>query len=263
MKKYFFIYKAQIMSTLQYIGNLIFGSIGYFILIYILFCLWNHVYDDPNELINGYSKSQMIWYVIMTELLWKIYNGRRLCKDICDDVRGGNIAYNMNKPYSYIGYVLSNHLGEGTVKAAIYIVIGMAIGIAFLGHLPNVSMISILIIMLSGALAVVIDTLFVITIGLLAFYMEDSKPIYWIYSKILLILGTIFPIEFFPSALKKLVTISPIYVICYGPAKLFVDFSYHGAIQIIAFQIIYVIIAYAICARLYGKGVRKLNVNGG
>ena len=263
MKKYFFIYKAQLMSTLQYIGNLLLGSIGYFILIFILFCLWNHIYDDPSELINGYSKSQMVWYVIITEILWKIYDGRNFSREISNDVKGGNIAYNINKPYSYIGYVLSNHLGEGTIKGIIYIIIGLFIGVIFLGSMPSITFTSVIFVVVSGILAVAIDTFFVIAIGLLAFYMEDSHPIYWMYSKFLLILGTIFPIEFFPTALQKIVMISPIYAVCYGPARLFVNFSYDDAIQIISFQMIYVMIAYLICLRIYTKGVKKLNVNGG
>lgn len=263
MKKYFFIYKAQLMSALQYIGNLLFGSIGYFILIFILFCLWDHIYDNPTELINGYTKSQMVWYVIITEILWKIYDGRSFSKEISNDVRGGNIAYNINKPYSYIGYVLSNHLGEGTIKAIIYVIIGMLVGITFLGSFPTITFVSSLLVIFSAFLAVVIDALFVIAIGLLAFYMEDSHPIYWIYSKFLLVLGTIFPIEFFPAALQKIVMISPIYAVCYGPARLFVHFNYGDALNIISFQLIYVVVAYLICTRIYAKGVRKLNVNGG
>lgn len=263
MKKYFFIYKAQLMSAFQYIGNLLLSSIGYLLLIFILFCLWNHIYDDPSELINGYSKSQMVWYVIVTEILWKIYDGRNFSKEISNDVRGGNIAYNINKPYSYIGYVLSNHLGEGTVKAVIYVVIGLLVGIVFLGSTPSITIASSFFVILSSILAVVIDAFFVIAIGILAFYMEDSHPFYWIYSKFLLILGTIFPIEFFPGALQKIVMISPIYAVCYGPARLFVHFSYSEAVRIIIFQLVYVLIAYMICTRIYAKGVRKLNVNGG
>ena len=213
MKKYWYIFKAEMMSALQYIGNLLFGSVSYFIIIYILLHLWNYIYEDPSELINGYSKSQMIWYVIITEILWKIFNGRKLCRKICDDVRGGNIAYNMNKPYSYIGYILSSHLGEGIVKAFIYTFIGMGIGFLSLGAVPNITIISALIVLISGILAVMIDALFVIGIGLFSFYMEDANPLYWIYSKMILILGTIFPIEFFPLALQKIVAFSPIYVI--------------------------------------------------
>ena len=48
--------------------------------------------------------NQMIWYVIITEILWMSLGGRKLCRKICEDVRGGNIAYNINKPYNYINY---------------------------------------------------------------------------------------------------------------------------------------------------------------
>ena len=67
MKKYLFIIKTQILSNLQYVFNTVFGFVSYFILLYILFNLWTYLYSNPNELINGYSMQQMVWYVIITE----------------------------------------------------------------------------------------------------------------------------------------------------------------------------------------------------
>ena len=64
--------------------------------------------------------NQMIWYVTITELLWCILAGKNLCRKISDDVRGGNIAYNINKPYNYIGYSLANHLGSVVLKMIVY-----------------------------------------------------------------------------------------------------------------------------------------------
>jgi ABC-2 type transport system permease protein len=93
--------------------------------------------------------------------------------------------------------------------------------------------------------------------------MEDSYPFYWLYSKVILVLGTIFPIEYFPHAIQPILSYSPIYVVSYGPAKLFVDFSYSNFITIIIAQVIYIIISYLLCSFLYRKGVKKLNVNGG
>ena len=95
------------------------------------------------------------------------------------------------------------------------------------------------------------------------FFIEDANPFYWVYSKFILIIGTIFPIEFFPKLLQPIIKYSPIYVICYGPAKLFVNFSYGDLISIVIAQIIYIFIAYMLCALLYKKGVKNLNVNGG
>ena len=69
MKKYLFIFKSQVMMNLQYITNILVGFIGYFLMLYIFLNLWKYIYSDPYELINGYNISQMIWYVIVTEVL--------------------------------------------------------------------------------------------------------------------------------------------------------------------------------------------------
>lgn len=263
MRKYLFILKSEFMSSLQYVLNIIFGFMGYTVLLFVFFQLWQYLYSDSNELINGYSMTQMVWYVIITEILWSCLGGRKLCTRICNDIKSGNIAYNLCKPYSYIGYVLSSHLGSIIIKIGIYTFLGMVIGLCFLGSFPKLSILSIVFILFSSILSLVISTLFVLMIGLLSFKIEDAQPFYWIYSKFILIVGTLFPIEFFPTAIQPILSYSPIFAICYGPAKLFVHFDILYALEVITIQIIYLLIAYFICLILYKRGVKKLNVNGG
>ena len=73
MKKYLFIFKSEVMSNLQYITNILVGFIGYFLMLYIFLNLWGFIYSDSTELINGYNYSQMIWYVIVTEIIWGVW----------------------------------------------------------------------------------------------------------------------------------------------------------------------------------------------
>ena len=70
MKKYIFIFKSEIMTNFQYILNILTHFIGTFILLFIFLNLWQYIYSDPDKLINGYNMNQMIWYVIVTEVLW-------------------------------------------------------------------------------------------------------------------------------------------------------------------------------------------------
>ena len=263
MKKYLFIFKSEIMTSLQYVFNILTGFIGYFIMLFIFLNLWKYIYTDPSEVINGYTMNQMIWYVIITEILWCILGGRKLCRKISEDVKGGNIAYNLNKPYNYIGYCLTSHLGTTTIKAIMYIVLGMVTGFIFIGSFPNLNILSIVAILITGVFATVISTLFIICIGLFSFIIEDSGPFYWVYAKFILIIGTIFPIEFFPKSIQPIINYSPIYAISYGPAKLFVNFSLNTFLSVLISQIIYIFIGWLICSLLYKKGVRNLNVNGG
>lgn len=263
MKKYLYIFKTEIMSNLQYVFDMCIGFITYAIIIFIYLNLWKYLYSDPNELINGYTMNQMIWYVAMTEILWMSLSGRSLCSQIVDDVRGGNIVYKINKPYSYIGYCLSNHLGKFFIKFLIYVILGFILGFLLLGSFPDLNIIHLIFVLLSSILATIISILLITSIGLLAFFIEDANPFYWLYSKVILVVGTLFPIEFFPKVLRPILTYSPIFVVSYGPAKLLVDFSYEACIKIFAFQIIYIIICYLICLFIYKKGVKKINVNGG
>ena len=263
MRKYLYIFKSELMSNLQYVFNVVIGFVGFFIMIFIFLNLWNYIYDDPTQIINGYTKNQMIWYVIITEILWMSLGGRQLCKKISNDVRSGNIAYNINKPYSYVLYSVSNHLGAVSIKFIVYVILGILMGFIFIGSFPNVNIFSILGVLISCILATTISTLLITFIGLCSFIIEDANPFYWLYSKVILILGTIFPIEYFPQSIQPILNFSPIYVVSYGPAKLFVDFSINNFIAVIVAQVIYIFIGYILCALMYRKGVKKLNVNGG
>lgn len=263
MRKYLLIYKYELMSNLQYIFNILVGFVGFCVLMLIFYNLWGYLYSDPKQLINGYSMSQMIWYVIVTEVLWMALGGRKLCKKIASDVKGGNIAYNINKPYNYVLYSAFSHLGEVTIKFVLLFIIGTGIGVGFLGGIPNINIWGVLLVVVSMILATFISTLLITFIGLISFYIEDANPLYWLYSKFILVLGTIFPIEYFPSLLQPVISYSPIYVVSYGPAKMFVDFSWELGLKVVLVQVIYLIFAYLLCMGLYVKGVRKLNVNGG
>ena len=75
--------------------------------------------------------------------------------------------------------------------------------------------------------------------------------------------GTLFPFEYFPAFLQPLIIASPIFVTCYGPARLFVNFTWETCASVLIAQIIYVIAIYLLCSLIYRKGVKRINVNGG
>lgn len=79
----------------------------------------------------------------------------------------------------------------------------------------------------------------------------------------ILLIGTMFPIEMFPQYLRPIIKCTPIYVVTYGPAKLLINFSLQNFVQISLAQIIYLFVATTLTLILYEKGVKKLNVNGG
>lgn len=263
MRKYLFIYKATLMESLQYIWNVLMGFVTFFLLIFVFLNLWQYIYSDSDKLIEGYSMSQMIWYVILTEIMWFGNRNGLLINQISEDIKGGGIAYGLNKPYNYLYYMVARHFGDITLKLFVYLTVGISLGLVFAGKLEGFQIQYLPLMAVSFVLGLFINSLIRIAISISSFWIEDAKPFHWIYDKMILVIGTLFPIEMFPLWLQPIIRCTPIFVITYGPAKLIIDFSMEVFIQVILAQIGYIGIAVVLLTILYQKGMRRLNVNGG
>ncbi|MDE7297487.1 MAG: ABC-2 family transporter protein [Lachnospiraceae bacterium] len=263
MRKYAVIYRSVLMEHLQYAGNIALGFISYFIIIFVLIQLWNYMYADPGEVISGYTKEQMIWYVMMTEMIWFGARSSSVTRQVSADIRGGNIAYLMNKPYHYTLYILARYTGEWSIQLPMFAVLAVVMGAVMVGGLPGVHPLTLLAALPCIILGITINAVFKLCISLLSFWIEDSNPFQWLYDKLILVVGTIFPIEIFPASLQPLLKLTPIYTVCYGPAKLIVDFSAEKYVEILSAQILYLFVGCVLMFFIYAKGVKKLYVNGG
>ena len=263
MRKYFYIFKTTLIENLVYITNILLGFISYGIVLFIFLNLWRYVYQDSTSLISGYNISQMIWYVLITELMWFGARNKALTAEIANDIKSGKIAYNINKPYNYVIYIIAKFMGEVVIKFGIYSILSLSFGWLFVGPLTGFKFYNLPLILLVILLGVIINAILRITISLISFWVEENKPFHWLYDKIILVLGTLFPVELFPRFLQPIIKCSPIFVVTYGPAKLVVDFSLPMFYQIIIAQIIYLGISIGLVTIMYTKGVKKLNVNGG
>lgn len=262
MRKYIQIYKATILENLQYVSNILIRLISFIIMIFMLFSLWQHIYQDTENTINGYTLSQMFWYVLITEGIWFGVRNKAFSYEISDNIKSGNIAYNINKPYNYVIYVIFKYLGDVTVKGIIFGIVVIFVGNVFIGNL-NLSAIAIPFIFIALLLSILIHSIITISISLISFWIEDSTPFHWVYDKLILIFGTLLPIEMFPKFLSPIISVLPTYAIMYGPAKLIIDFSLENFIKIFVVQLVYFIVASTIMGLMFSKGVKKLNVNGG
>ena len=261
MKKYLHIYKATILENIQYVSNIILRIISFVIIMFVLFNLWKYMYSGQNT-INGYSQSQVLWYVLITEGIWFGVRNKSFTNEISDNIKSGNIAYNINKPYNYVFYLIVKNLGDITIKALSFILVVGTIGIFVIGRL-NFEVYQIPFVLIALFFSTLIFSTIDISISLISFWIEDAMPFHWVFDKFILIFGTIIPIEMFPDIVKKVISYFPTYPIMYGPVKIIIDFSFNICIKIIMIQIVYLIITVLIMNLLYKKGVKKINVNGG
>ncbi|OGO85400.1 MAG: ABC transporter permease [Clostridiales bacterium GWE2_32_10] len=263
MKKYFRVAKMMLINNLQYIWDIVLGSIHFLVIIFIFVNLWQYLYGSGKAMISGYDISQMVWYLIVGELI-VIGTRTTVTKGgISDEVKSGNISYILSKPINYIWYQFSNFIGEVIVKLMFYIPLSLAVGLIMIGELRNFNFAYIPFMIIVIALGIIVDFFLRVTVGLLAFWIEDTSPLFWMYGKFILMFGVFFPAELFPKAVADIVKVSPVAAIVYGPGKIVIDFSFETFLSIVSIQIIYLLLSIALAFWVYQKGVKKLNVNGG
>ncbi len=232
MKKYAVIYRAVWIENLQYAAQIAAGYISYSIFIFVLIRLWSAMYAVPGERIYGYTKEQ-------------------------------NIAYLLNKPYHYTLYILAKYTGEWNVRLPMYAGFAVVLGVGMVGRLPGFRIQALVLALPCFCLGIMIHAVYKLCISLLSFWIEDSNPFQWLYDKAILIVGTLFPIEIFPAALQPVIKLTPIYTVCYGPAKLIVDFHMEKYLEILLAQAVYLAVGLGLMFLMYAKGAKKLYVNGG
>jgi ABC-2 type transport system permease protein len=224
--------------------------------------LWKNIYGQKGGTIGGLSINKMIWYLVVTELV--TLSRTDIHSQVNEDVKTGNIAYLLNKPYNYVLYCFSYFVGEIGIKLVTNAIAGVVVGLVYVGPLENFNFIYFPLILLSILAGCTIHFFIYIILALTSFWFEENSAFFWIYSKLVFTLGgMLMPIDMFPNWLQSIAKYMPFAYVTYVPAKLAVDFSLTNFLSQFSVQLIYLGIFFTLAMALYRKGARNLNVNGG
>lgn len=256
MNKYYEIFKFNLKTRTNFKANYFFSLFSLAIHILVLSALWSYILQ--NKMILGYTKPELIWYVIIGELI--VYTASRNYRKISDMVKSGDIANMLTKPVSFVKYIYAEE-AACIVNVIVNIIFVAILGVVLAG-LINLSLIQCIIFMLSLVISFVMYISVQVAIGLLAFITEENEAFYWIISKASLLL-ILTPLEFFPSVVQKVLLFLPTTYMIYSPSKIFVHFELLQSLGLMAGQVISLGVMFGIICLLSRKGVKNINVNGG
>ena len=129
---------------------------------------------------------------------------------------------------------------------------------------PDFSWIGIVVWPFVALLAISIDFIAYFSIGLLAFWTEETRPFAFIYSRLTLVLGGVLaPIEIFPQPLRAIAEALPFSAILYGPAKTLVHFDWSFFAHLLVQQGEMIVFGSLLLCGLYQLVMRRVNINGG
>lgn len=228
----------------------------------VFMALWTTAYSVSGQTnLEGYTLVEMVWYLAMTETV--TLSTSRIFAEISEAVKAGDLAYTLTRPLSYPFFQVANSLGNSAPRFLLNLVTAsavVAIGIRQFAGSPA-GLAAFLVI---AALALLLDALIAILIGLAAFWLEEVTPIYWIYSKFVFTVGGLFlPLELFPEQLRQVARWLPFQYITYAPARAFVKFEPAFVLRAAAGQIAYIAVFAAVVILVWRCAQRRMVVHGG
>jgi len=104
LRKYGEISKITMANSLVYFWNFLSKNIFLVFILFIYLMLWKNIYSQKGSIVGGLTLNQMIWYLIVTELVTLSRTDIHI--QVNEDVKTGNIAYLLNKPYNYAFHIM-------------------------------------------------------------------------------------------------------------------------------------------------------------
>ena len=260
LRKYTFLAKTSLISKIAYPADVVFRTFFFALVLFIFTQLWGALLGTESS-IAGFSRQQLVWYLMATESV--MLSNARIERRIEDDVKSGAVAYILIRPLHFVWYQCSIYFGETLGSLLFNTVTGSVIATVLVG-LPPLSAGFIALIAVVMVLAFLLQFLVKMSIALLAFWVEDTGPFFWIYSKVLFTLGGLFvPLDVYPEWLRRIAVVMPFNYVLYQPARLFVSFNLTDFGQVLKAQALWAVVLTALVLVIYQQGVKKVSVNGG
>ena len=141
-----------------------------------------------------------------------------------EEIKSGNIAYKLNKPYSFVLYQLSEGMGQISVRLIMNLPVGLLLGYLYVGKLEGFDPVALPVVIISTILGILLNFFMDAFIGMTSFWTEDNSAFYWIVQKLSFMLG-LFPLEFLPAVIREIALYLPFSYIAYAPARLLTSFQ--------------------------------------
>lgn len=257
------IIRTLVKDRMQYPGRLIVDTVAIIARAGLLFILYWYVFGLKGGMIRNTSYAVVTWSMFFY-FAFSSLRLRDISREIMADVQTGNVEVLFNKPVSYLGYKIWWQIGSGLYSFLVIITLG-TLTMSLVVGLPETMSIGIFLptffLALAGAIALSLAMYSVV--GLMAFWMEDVNPVFWLIDKMVMVLGGSFlPVALFPDFMYKLAVYSP-----FGASQFITHTVYDSWARdwyvLIGIQFVWIIALGSAAVLMFKKAREKVSVNGG
>ena len=263
MRKYFDLALIGLKEHTAYINSVWANFLAKIIYLYMQFALWTALFSSNTGKAVPLRQEETIRYICMATIL-STFMECDVIQWINEQIRSGDVANQLIRPMDYKAMIFSKHLGTGIFRFVIY-TIPLCLLLAVFFRKPLLCTDQLVYGILSVILAYLIQFLYSLLIGLIAFWLIVTWPLNMLLTAIYKLLsGSWIPVAMFPDLLTRINRFLPFRAIYAIPVSILTTPMEAESIgSVIGVQLIWLVILFVLseCAWITGK--KKLIVQGG
>jgi ABC-2 type transport system permease protein len=232
-------------------------GVFYLLAITLLSALWDLVAAErlPDTLASRLPEDGLAVYIGVTE--WIVLSVPSIHLRLEDDIRSGAIEAHLLRPSSYPLMRVAESCGGLLVRLGTLGLLGVA-ALAVSRHAGPPPVIWPCLIVL-GMLGGLVGVLLYALIGMCAFWVRRTVPIYLCVQKLSFLLGGLLaPLTLYPRWLRDIAEASPFAAQLYWPAAIVIEPDAATVIQALMMQVLWVAILATLLAAVWQVGLRRL-----
>ncbi|MBI3385207.1 ABC-2 family transporter protein [Candidatus Gottesmanbacteria bacterium] len=263
MKKYYQIFSNTWQEYMTYRLNFVMWRVRVVLRLLIIYFLWQAVFGVRQELF-GYSREQMLTYVLFTPLITSIITGSR-SMDIGNEINQGDLSNYLLRPTSYFRYWWTKDLADKALNIIFSI---FELIILFLVFRPPIFWQPDLFRWLLFLLAIAISTFLYFYLNVILAFVAFWTPDYWgprflIFMVQEFLTGGIFPLDILPKNIFNVILLTPFPYLTFFPLAIYLGKS-EGIYQWggLLISSIWAIIFFRVMILIWRKGLKTYTADG-
>jgi ABC-2 type transport system permease protein len=157
------------------------------------------------------------------------------------DINNGDIAAALLRPIPFAHAMLAEWAGQTLHRVIVLALGGIVAGIWITGQVP-IGIATLPTLLLSMAIGCACVLLCNLQVGYAAAWMGSSTPIFWIWQKLLFVLGGLMiPLTLYPPVLGLIAKYSPFASMLYAPGSMMLDSSLSNMIATVSTQCMWLV----------------------
>jgi ABC-2 type transport system permease protein len=237
----------------------VYGRMVFFVVILGVFSsLWRAVAEAGMPI--GADPKALVWYLAATE--WILLSAPPVYLEIQEAIRRGDLVYRLGHPVSFVMAEFASGLGLLALRAPVLGVTAFCCAFVFTGWVPPFGTLALFVPF--GLAASVLLTALYVLLGLLAFWLHDVSPVFWVWQKLLFVLGGLMlPLELYPQLFQRVAMVTPFPSLLAAPASFVLGTGVMTPAVLVRHLLIWSCATALTTRWLFRRALSNVTINGG